>query len=60
MRRKVDRQVVKRVEFFSRVVRGESMLSRTVRRVFPSLMRMGIMRHRMLTTVAGLDHALTV
>lgn len=60
LRRKIDRQVVKRVELFSRIVAGESFLTRTLRRIFPKLIRFGAIRRRMLLTVTGLDHALTV
>lgn len=58
LRHPVDEQVVKRVEFLTRIVSAESWLSRFVRtHLFPVGLRVGPLRRRMLHTVTGLDHA---
>lgn len=61
MRHPVDHGVVKRVEFFSRMVKGESAFERAVR-----LFGVGVLSHipplqkQILKTVSGLDHPLPV
>jgi len=61
MRHPVDHGVVKRVEFFSRIVKGESLASRVAR-----LFGVGVLSHipvlqgQLLRTVSGLDHPLPV
>jgi 2-polyprenyl-6-methoxyphenol hydroxylase-like FAD-dependent oxidoreductase len=57
LRHPVDEQVVKRVEFLTRIVSADSWLSRFVRtHVFPLGLRLGPLRRRLLQTVSGLDH----
>jgi 2-polyprenyl-6-methoxyphenol hydroxylase-like FAD-dependent oxidoreductase len=57
-RYKVDRRVVKRIELLSRLARGESAGSRTLRSVLPAIAHVPLMRSRMLTMLTGLDHPL--
>jgi 2-polyprenyl-6-methoxyphenol hydroxylase-like FAD-dependent oxidoreductase len=61
MRHPVDQGVVKRVEFFSRMVKGESAGSRAAR-LFAAgvLSRIPLLEKQILKTVAGLDHPLPV
>jgi len=59
LRRPVDAQVVRRVEFISRTVSPESGFYRFLRTfVFPTVVRMPFLRARMASTVSGLDHEL--
>lgn len=59
LRRPVDRRVVRQVELLSRLVQGESRLSRLLRSTaLPLLMRTSLFRRRMIQTVTGLDHPL--
>ena len=59
LRRPVDAQVVRRVEFISRTVSPESGFYRFLRTfVFPMVVRMPFLRARMASTVSGLDHEL--
>jgi 2-polyprenyl-6-methoxyphenol hydroxylase-like FAD-dependent oxidoreductase len=59
LRRPVDRRVVRRVEFLSRIASAESAFYRLVRRfVLPTAVRIPFLRSRMVATVAGLDHEL--
>jgi 2-polyprenyl-6-methoxyphenol hydroxylase-like FAD-dependent oxidoreductase len=61
MRHPVDHGVVKRVEFFSRMVKGETIFERAAR-----LFGVGVLSHipplqkQILRTVSGLDHPLPV
>jgi hypothetical protein len=55
----VDRSVVRRVEFLSRIVSTESRFYWFVRRfVFPLAIRVPFLRGRMMAAVTGLDHKL--
>jgi len=59
LRRPVDRQVVRQVEIFSRIVSGESAFYRFVRGyVFPLAIGLPFLRGRLMKTVSGLDHEL--
>jgi 2-polyprenyl-6-methoxyphenol hydroxylase-like FAD-dependent oxidoreductase len=59
LRRSVDYRVVKRVELFSRIVRGESVYARFLRSLAAVwLTRIPFVRRQIIQTVAGLDHAL--
>jgi len=61
LRRPVDRQVVRRVELMSRIASAESGLSRFVRAfVFPTAIKIPFLRTRMMATVTGLDHELSL
>ncbi|MDB5392373.1 MAG: 2-polyprenyl-6-methoxyphenol hydroxylase [Planctomycetaceae bacterium] len=61
MRRRVDRRVVRQVEFLSRVASPESWFFRLMRSyVFPTAIKIPFLHSRMLATVAGLDHKLPV
>jgi 2-polyprenyl-6-methoxyphenol hydroxylase-like FAD-dependent oxidoreductase len=58
-RYKVDRRVVRRIEVFSRVVRGESATARLLREnLVPVMMKIPASRHRIVKVMAGLDHDL--
>jgi 2-polyprenyl-6-methoxyphenol hydroxylase-like FAD-dependent oxidoreductase len=56
LRFKIDRSVVRRIELVSRLVRGESAGSRLLRKLFPMMTRIPIMRNRFLEAATGLDH----
>lgn len=59
LRRPIDGSVVRRVELISRIASAETAFHRLVRAVaFPLAIRTPFVRTRMVTTVAGLDHAL--
>jgi len=59
LRRPVDRQVVRQVEVFSRIVSAESWFYRFVRAcLFPTAVRMSFLRGRMMRIATGLDHGL--
>lgn len=59
MRTAVDQEVVKQVERFSRLVQGESFLSRELRNlVLPYVIGLPFIRQRLLGMAAGVDHAL--
>jgi 2-polyprenyl-6-methoxyphenol hydroxylase-like FAD-dependent oxidoreductase len=59
LRRRVQRSVVRRVEFLSRMASGDSAMFRFIRRfVFPRAIRIDALRAVMLRTVCGLDHEL--
>jgi 2-polyprenyl-6-methoxyphenol hydroxylase-like FAD-dependent oxidoreductase len=60
LRQPVDRQVMKRVELLSRMARGESFAARFFRSLLPSAVKIPPFYHRMLATIMGLDHPLTV
>ena len=56
-RRPVDRQVVRRVEFLSRLVSAESGFYRFMRAfVWPIAIQLPFLRARLVRTVTGLDH----
>jgi 2-polyprenyl-6-methoxyphenol hydroxylase-like FAD-dependent oxidoreductase len=59
LRRPVDRGVVHQVELLSRIVAGDSLAFRLLRRVvFPSALRIPFLRNRMMKTLTGPDHDL--
>jgi 2-polyprenyl-6-methoxyphenol hydroxylase-like FAD-dependent oxidoreductase len=59
MRRPIDRNVVVQVERLSRLARGESALSRLLRRfILPRAVQIGMFRDRMMSKLTGLDHRL--
>ncbi len=59
LRRPVDQQVVRQVEFVSRIVSAESWVYRFLRAVvFPTAIKISFLRSRMVKTVTGLDHEL--
>lgn len=59
LRRPVDRQVVRRVAFISRMASGESGFFRFVRTfVLPRAIQLPFVRARMIATLTGLDHEL--
>ena len=59
LRRPVDSQVVRRVEFISRIVSPESGFYRFLRTfVFPTVIKMPFLPALMVRTVTGLDHEL--
>lgn len=61
LRRPVDAAVVRRVDRLSRLARGESIASRTLRStLLPILTRLPASRKRLLATVSGLDHSLNL
>jgi 2-polyprenyl-6-methoxyphenol hydroxylase-like FAD-dependent oxidoreductase len=60
LRQPVDRRVMKRVELLSRMARGESLAARCFRSLLPSAVKIPPIYHRMLATIMGLDHPLTV
>ena len=61
LRRPVDAQVVRRVEFLSRVAAPESGFFQFLRAfVFPMMIKLPSLRARMVATVTGLDHELPV
>jgi 2-polyprenyl-6-methoxyphenol hydroxylase-like FAD-dependent oxidoreductase len=57
LRRPVDRAVVRRVELLSRIVSGETGISRFVRgQVLPRVVKLPWLPRRFVATIAGLDH----
>lgn len=58
LRRPVDRSVVHRIEAISRLAKGETPVTRLLRRGMPLALRLPALRKRMLATVSGLDHPL--
>jgi 2-polyprenyl-6-methoxyphenol hydroxylase-like FAD-dependent oxidoreductase len=59
LRRPIDREVVRRVEFLSQIASAESWFKGLVRSfVLPRAIRIPFIRSRMVGTVAGLDHEL--
>ncbi len=59
LRRRVDRNVVRRVLAIARLAKGESAASRLLRRWgLPAAFRLPPVRRNMLATVSGLDHPL--
>jgi 2-polyprenyl-6-methoxyphenol hydroxylase-like FAD-dependent oxidoreductase len=59
LRRSVDLQVVRRVEFLSRIASAESAFYRFVQAfVFPIAIKVPFVHTRMVATVTGLDHEL--
>jgi hypothetical protein len=57
LRKNIDEKVVKRIEFITRMARGESMLTRFGRSVvLPRALDVQFMRDRFMATVTGLDH----
>jgi 2-polyprenyl-6-methoxyphenol hydroxylase-like FAD-dependent oxidoreductase len=59
LRRPIDSQVVRRVEFLSRTVSAESVLRRFVRGfAFPLVTKLPFLRKQMIGAVTGLDHEL--
>lgn len=59
LRRPVDRQVVRRVEFMSRIVSSKSLIYRFARTLlFREAIKVPFVRSRMMATATGLDHPL--
>jgi len=59
LRRPVDRRVVRRVELLSRLVTAKSAFTRFLRAfVFPTAVKLPLVRGLMVRTVSGLDHEL--
>lgn len=56
-RKRIDRQVVQRVNLVSRLARGESGIARVLRSLaLPVLLRIPPLRNQMIAMVTGLDH----
>jgi 2-polyprenyl-6-methoxyphenol hydroxylase-like FAD-dependent oxidoreductase len=61
LRRQIDLRVVRQIERLTGIVRGESSISRLIRRwVLPRIVRIPMIRNRMITTLTGLDHPLRI
>jgi 2-polyprenyl-6-methoxyphenol hydroxylase-like FAD-dependent oxidoreductase len=60
LRHPVDEKVVRRVEFFSRVVSGESRYYRFLRSMMPTAVSISFVRNRLMAILTGLDHSLPV
>jgi 2-polyprenyl-6-methoxyphenol hydroxylase-like FAD-dependent oxidoreductase len=59
LRHEVDRRVMRRIEFISRLARGESSIARGLRATaLPLLTTIPPTRRRIIQTVTGLDHPL--
>jgi len=59
LRRKIDRDVVRRVELLTRMAAAESPFSRILREfAFPAVVKTPVLRGRMLSVLTGLDHEL--
>jgi 2-polyprenyl-6-methoxyphenol hydroxylase-like FAD-dependent oxidoreductase len=59
LRRKIDRDVVRRVELLTRMAAAESPFSRILREfAFPAVVKTPVLRGRMLAVLTGLDHKL--
>ena len=61
VRKSVDHKVVRRIEFLSRVARGESRMARFARAaILPKALEIGPIHERFQATVTGLDHDIDV
>jgi 2-polyprenyl-6-methoxyphenol hydroxylase-like FAD-dependent oxidoreductase len=59
LRRKIDRRVVRQIERLTGIVRGESGMSRFIRRwLLPRAVGIAALRNRAIKTLTGLDHPL--
>jgi hypothetical protein len=61
LRRKVDGRVVRQIERLTGIVRGESGLSRFIRRwLLPRAAGISALRNRAIKTLTGLDHPIVI